>query len=398
MIRFLLALLLFVPAVQAACTKMTMPTDFATVTNGTRANLKANFTEIETRVEPCMDSVDEIRGRFSGYASSLLMSSLEDLRLKLDSDASATALFLLENSSGDSLFRVKEDSTWRAFGAGAVTKVTASDTVIGAHFKTAGSGYYTATTTFIGPLTSDASDDATLNFSGGGAASSSRGAWVSVRGNEAGGNLILTAGDVGGSSGAVIFRYGSAATEAGRFNNSGEFQVAGLAGTGTRLVTATSTGVQGNATTIAGSYTFSSPPTMDSLISSKFYTEATFTISLVQNSGAATIATGTARYVRVGKSVTLYIPALNGASTHADCLLIGLPSTLSPAQLQQMVAVPQVMNNSNSYNGSANVVGGGGTPYIELGFWTAATAHTSTFTTSGNKGLGTPITIHYTTQ
>jgi hypothetical protein len=116
MIRFLLALLLMAPAAYAACTKMTYPTDFASVANGTRANLKANFTEIETRVEPCMDSVDEIRGRFSGYSGSLLMSSLQHLRLKLDSDASATGIFLVESGNGDSLFRVSEDSTARFFG------------------------------------------------------------------------------------------------------------------------------------------------------------------------------------------------------------------------------------------------------------------------------------------
>ena len=128
MIRFLLALLLLVPAAHAACTKINMPTDFSTVASGTRANLKANFTETQTRTNTCIDSLDEIRARFTGYTGSLFATSLENLRLRLDGDATATAKFVLEGSSGDTLFRVSEDSTAKFFGALTGTSLTLSGT------------------------------------------------------------------------------------------------------------------------------------------------------------------------------------------------------------------------------------------------------------------------------
>lgn len=115
MIRFLLCLLTLAAYVWPACTKMNMPTDYAIVTNGTRANLKANFTETQTRANACMDSTDEVRGRLSGYTGSFAVSSLENLRLRLDADASTTAKLVVETSNGDSLFRVSEDSTARIF-------------------------------------------------------------------------------------------------------------------------------------------------------------------------------------------------------------------------------------------------------------------------------------------
>lgn len=110
-------------SLHATCTHMTMPTNYALVTNGTRANLKANFDEVTTRFNPCADSVDEVRARFSGYASSLLLTSLENLRLKLDGDGSTTTgRFLIEGTSGDSLFTVVEDSTAKFYGNLTVNK------------------------------------------------------------------------------------------------------------------------------------------------------------------------------------------------------------------------------------------------------------------------------------
>lgn len=101
-----------------------MPTNYSTVTNGTRANLKANFDETQTKVNPCMDSVDEVRNRFSAYSGSFAIVSLENLRLRLDTDGSATSALVVETSNGDSLFRVSEDSSAKFFGSLAVAGTT----------------------------------------------------------------------------------------------------------------------------------------------------------------------------------------------------------------------------------------------------------------------------------
>jgi hypothetical protein len=121
--------------VYAACTKINLPTDFSTVASGTRANLKANFDEIDSRADACFDSTDEVRGRMSGYTGDFTITSLDNLRLRLDSDGSTTGKFIVMSSNLDSLFRVSEDSTARFFGGLTVTKVTASDSLIGAVHK-----------------------------------------------------------------------------------------------------------------------------------------------------------------------------------------------------------------------------------------------------------------------
>jgi hypothetical protein len=123
MIKILFAILFSVNIVWPACTKINMPTDYSIVANGTRANLKANFDETQTKVNPCMDSVDQVRGRFDGYTGSFSIYSLENLRLRLDTDASTTGRLSVENSNGDSLFRVSEDSSAKVFGALAVAGV-----------------------------------------------------------------------------------------------------------------------------------------------------------------------------------------------------------------------------------------------------------------------------------
>lgn len=125
MIKFVITLMVLFNMAWPVCTKISMPTDYSVVTNGSRANLKANFDETQTKVNPCMDSVDEVRARFTGYTGSFGVYSLENLLLRLDTDASTSAKLVVQNSNGDSLFRVAEDSSARVFGAfragGAVT-------------------------------------------------------------------------------------------------------------------------------------------------------------------------------------------------------------------------------------------------------------------------------------
>jgi hypothetical protein len=146
--------------------------------------------------------------------------------------------------------------------------------------------------------------------------------------------------------------------------------------------------------TTAGAATFSSTVTADSIISSKFYTEGTFTDSI---SGCTTFPTSTARYVRVGKSVTLYIPSPGTCTSNTtDLFLTTLPPSIVPAHSQTLPIVGGVTDNSTAYEGVAFLVGGAN--YIQIERKTALAALTTTFTGSGSKGLNLPITITYTLQ
>lgn len=150
----------------AAITKITLPTDFNTVANGTRANLSSNFSEIDTRSDAAFDSVDEVRGRMTGYAGDFTITSLDHLRLRLDSDGSLLGRFFISNgSTGDSLWRISEDSTWRAFGAGTGTKLTLSDSILAATARISGNGTFGGTLGVTGVSTLAALSATTGTFS-----------------------------------------------------------------------------------------------------------------------------------------------------------------------------------------------------------------------------------------
>jgi hypothetical protein len=64
-------------------------------------------------------------------------------------------------------------------------------------------------------------------------------------------------------------------------------------------------------------------------------TDGTFTITLT---GVTGTVTGTARFTRQGKVVTLYLPALVGTSNATTCTVTGLPNLITPARQQLVVA------------------------------------------------------------
>jgi hypothetical protein len=146
----------------AACTKINLPTDFSTVASGTRANLKSNFDEIDTRADACFDSTDEVRGRLSGYTGDFTITSMDNLRLKLDADGSTTSKFIVMTSNLDSLFRVSEDSSAKFFGTLAITgRTTLTDSLIGVSQRLSGNlavanGAYSGTLGVTGLLTASA--------------------------------------------------------------------------------------------------------------------------------------------------------------------------------------------------------------------------------------------------
>lgn len=73
------------------------------------------------------------------------------------------------------------------------------------------------------------------------------------------------------------------------------------------------------------------------------YDEGTFTITATGFSGSVT---STARYVRVGKAVTLHIPAMTGTSNANTFTFTGLPAAIQPATTQ-LILVNVVENNGS---------------------------------------------------
>ena len=65
------------------------------------------------------------------------------------------------------------------------------------------------------------------------------------------------------------------------------------------------------------------------------YEESTFTVT---GTGFTVNPTGTARYVRVGKHVTLMLPSLSGTSNATTFAITGIPASLRPAQNLNVLA------------------------------------------------------------
>lgn len=100
----------------------------------------------------------------------------------------------------------------------------------------------------------------------------------------------------------------------------------------------------------------------------------TFTVTLTGISGAD--PTGTARWVRNGNAVTLYIPSLTGTSDATTATLTGMPTTIRPARTQ--ISVARVTENGTTQLGLASIATDG---VISL----FATIAGAAFTASGTK-------------
>ena len=108
------------------------------------------------------------------------------------------------------------------------------------------------------------------------------------------------------------------------------------------------------------------------------YEEGSFTITCT---GMTTTVTGTAYYARVGKQVTLYIPALSGTSNTTAFTLTGLPIEIQVARL--MYQACHVTVGGTGRAGLAQMTTGGGAGFITLYAGLAGEA----WTASGLKGL-----------
>jgi len=143
----------------------------------------------------------------------------------------------------------------------------------------------------------------------------------------------------------------------------------------------------GGAVTIPGTLGVTGVVTADSLVSPKFYEEGTWTATLT---GVTTTVTATAYYVRVGKMVTVMIPQLIGTSNTTSSTVTGFPASIQPLHLSD-ISISRVNDNGNSYAGFISINSGS----YGLGFYTAPTTLTQTFTSSGSKGIGTAVSFSY---
>ena len=115
--------------------------------------------------------------------------------------------------------------------------------------------------------------------------------------------------------------------------------------------------------------------------------DGTFTITLT---GFATPPTGTARFRREGRQVTLYIPALSGTSNATTCTLTGAPTNIRPARAQ---AVPTLItdNGTNAFGWGSMATGG------TITLYPSAALNASGWTGSGTKAI-VEQTISYSMQ
>lgn len=125
----------------------------------------------------------------------------------------------------------------------------------------------------------------------------------------------------------------------------------------------------------------------------------TYTVSQVSNAsyrdtftgtltGVTGTVTGTFRYEKIGKNVTLYIPSLIGTSNTTACTVTGLPTIITPTR-QQFVLALQRDNTTTDFIGELRVENTGVLTLCRQ------VGSAGGFTAANNKGLlGT--TISYT--
>jgi hypothetical protein len=142
------------------------------------------------------------------------------------------------------------------------------------------------------------------------------------------------------------------------------------------------TGFTFNGTTLtAPAITSTGALTGDTLVSSKFYEEGSFTGTLT---GCTTSPTGTVKYVRVGKVVHLKIPAITGTSNTTAMTITGMPASIYPpadARLSPRQGASCQDNTSQWDTCTLNLTSAGVLKYTGPGSGT----YTS-FTSSGTKG------------
>src|SRR5690242_11037287 len=99
----------------AACSTLTIPTDYLTVSGLSRANLSSNFSTIQTAHNDCKDSLNLTLSRVTNWGAALTIKSLQDLLFQVDSDNNGANKFTFLSGTSDTLFKVSEDTTARFY-------------------------------------------------------------------------------------------------------------------------------------------------------------------------------------------------------------------------------------------------------------------------------------------
>ncbi len=118
------------------------------------------------------------------------------------------------------------------------------------------------------------------------------------------------------------------------------------------------------------------------------YEEGEFTATLV---GVAETVTGVVKYIKFGKIVHLFVPAMAGTSNSVGMYLSGLPAGLTPATLVYAASPSGVsfVNNGSSAVGYVCIyVTTTNRVYFELN-------ETNSWTVGGQKGVQYAINLTY---
>ena len=117
------------------------------------------------------------------------------------------------------------------------------------------------------------------------------------------------------------------------------------------------------------------------------YDEGSFTLTMVGITGSPT---GTASYVRMGKQVTLIVPAVSGASTSTAWTATGLPASIQASTTQHVITSTLADNGVRLQTGQINI-----TTQLEFEKWSGSIYSDSIWTASGTKGTIESCTISY---
>lgn len=120
--------------------------------------------------------------------------------------------------------------------------------------------------------------------------------------------------------------------------------------------------------------------TADSLVSSKFYEEGSFTATY---SGGTTAPTGTARWIRVGKQITLMLPSLSATSNSTEFTYTGMPAGLAPGTNQSCPLPASAATDNSAAINTARVYIDQSGPTIRF----QVAGLSSGWTSSGTKGI-----------
>lgn len=389
--KVMLLLLAFASQGLAAISSVTLPNeDINGVDTPQVVWVDQNFDTLKVKQNQVIDSLNlYVPG--GGALQSTILKSNTNLNIRIDADNNATGnkLAITHNGASDTLAIFGDDSTLY------LPKLTASLPVVTNSSKKLTSATVTGTgTTVVMSAAPTVTGVWTFNNSLIAVDSIRTTGRMSIASTQA--EQFMTSSTANNPAYLKLTANSAAGYIAKEGAIGTDFMTGGTAGA-LQLVTATDKPVQigVNGAKVAdfasSGATISTSLTADSLISSKFYEENTFTGTLTGVSGTVT---GTFRYVRVGKQVTLSVPYLVGTSNTTACTITGMPAAIRPAR--KIAFATTLMDNGSGSNGPLTgfEIETSGTLTLYLG------GNAAGFTGSGTKGFvgslnGSPATTEY---